>query len=95
MGTGKLCVRYLLFKFPLIWFLPYQMVAGIGLPVELKDQSITLGAVVKSYYELPNNSTAYTRPTVTLARKKRNPTRWLLYESIINFLERYYLINIL
>lgn len=65
------------------------MIAGIGLPVELKDQSLTLGAVVKSYYLLPNNSTYYTHPTIVLARKNRNaPTRWKIYDTLIRFIER-------
>lgn len=67
------------------------MVAGIGLPIELKDQSITMGAVVKSYYLLPNNSTYYTHPTITLARKKRDvsSSRWRIYEAIVNFFTRF------
>lgn len=73
------------------------MIAGIGLPVELKDQSITMGAVVKSYYLLPNNSTYYTHPTITLARKKRENkneiyTRWKIYDVIVKFLERFVII---
>lgn len=66
------------------------MIAGIGLPIELKDQSITMGAVVKSYYLLPNNSTYYTHPTIELARKKRDvTTRWQLYQTLKYFIERY------
>lgn len=65
------------------------MIAGIGLPVELKDQSITLGAVVKSYYRVPNNSSDFTRPTITVARKRRNITRWHIYEMLIELLERF------
>lgn len=66
------------------------MIAGIGLPIELKDQSITMGAVVKSYYLLPNNSTYYTHPTIELARKKRTTatSRWQLYQTLRYFIEK-------
>lgn len=65
------------------------MIAGIGLPVELKDQSITIGAAVKSYYRVPNNSSDFTRPTITVARKERNViTRWQIYEIFVRLLER-------
>lgn len=69
-----------------------KMVMGIGLPIEVQDNSITMGAVVKSYYELPNNVTQYTNPTIDIERKKRRrratPSRWDIYNTLQDFIKR-------
>ncbi|XP_015840908.2 uncharacterized protein LOC107399276 [Tribolium castaneum] len=77
--------RYLIWKEGINWV---QMIAGIGLPIELRDQSITVGTVVKAYYLLPNNSTYYTHPSIDYARKKRSSSRWVAYKLIESFFER-------
>ena len=64
------------------------MIAGIGIPIELRDQSITIGTVVKAFYLLPTNSTDYTQPSIDYVRKKRSSTRWVTYKLIENFLQR-------
>lgn len=73
------------------------MVVGIGLPIELEGTSVTWGAVLKSYYLLPTNSTQYTDPLawidVTSSRKRRQTTRWDLYSVMERFTERYIIIN--
>ncbi|XP_065157090.1 uncharacterized protein [Atheta coriaria] len=70
-----------------------QMVMGIGLPIEVQDNSITMGAVVKSYYELPNNVTQYTNPTIDIERKKRRrratPSRWDIYNTLQDFIKSF------
>lgn len=71
------------------------MVGGIGIPSEVKEQSITIGAVVKSYYLLPTNSSTYTNPSLIYERKKRSTTRWELYTVAEKFIERYLLLAIL
>ncbi|XP_075979549.1 uncharacterized protein LOC142978842 [Anticarsia gemmatalis] len=37
-----------------------QFIVGLGVPVDLKEQSVTVGAVIKFQYDLPTNSTEYT-----------------------------------
>ncbi|XP_017770661.1 PREDICTED: uncharacterized protein LOC108558298 [Nicrophorus vespilloides] len=70
-----------------------ELVVGLGLPVDVKDHSITWGAAVKSYYELPNNSTIITRPSIDVARKRREAatatTRWKLYAAVQMFAETF------
>ncbi|XP_026326164.1 uncharacterized protein LOC113234858 [Hyposmocoma kahamanoa] len=37
-----------------------QFILGLGIPVDLKDTSVTVGTVIKFQYDLPTNSTEYT-----------------------------------
>ncbi|XP_021181872.3 uncharacterized protein LOC110370408 isoform X1 [Helicoverpa armigera] len=37
-----------------------QFIIGLGVPVDLKEQSVTVGTVIKFQYDLPTNSTEYT-----------------------------------
>ncbi|CAG4940034.1 unnamed protein product [Parnassius apollo] len=37
-----------------------QFIIGLGVPVDLKDASVTVGTVIKFQYDLPTNSTEYT-----------------------------------
>lgn len=69
------------------------MVVGFGLPIEVRGTSITWGAVLKSYYLLPNNATYYTNPLAYIdvsSRKKtkRSTSRWDLYSVLERFTER-------
>ncbi|GJQ74285.1 hypothetical protein Trydic_g19182 [Trypoxylus dichotomus] len=67
-----------------------QMVVGIGLPVEVQGTSVTWGAVLKSYYLLPTNSTQYTDPLAWIdvtSRKKRQASRWDMYSMMERFAE--------
>lgn len=38
----------------------FQFIIGVGIPVDLKEASITVGTVVKFQYDLPTNSSEYT-----------------------------------
>lgn len=38
----------------------FQFVIGLGVPVDLKEASVTVGTVIKFQYDLPTNSTEYT-----------------------------------
>lgn len=58
------------------------MIVGLGLPIEVEDHSITVGTVVKAYYLLPTNSSNFISPSIDYARKKRAPTRWIIYDFI-------------
>ncbi|KAF7280670.1 hypothetical protein GWI33_005636 [Rhynchophorus ferrugineus] len=77
--------RWLVWKEGVNWV---SVIFGIGIPVEVQYQSITLGMVLKAYYQLPNNSSYYTNPTIDYERKKRSPTRWMIYEMIEKYLEK-------
>ncbi|XP_063830277.1 uncharacterized protein LOC135079555 [Ostrinia nubilalis] len=37
-----------------------QFIIGLGIPVDLKEASVTVGTVIKFQYDLPTNSTEYT-----------------------------------
>nr|CAH7717358.1 unnamed protein product [Callosobruchus chinensis] len=66
-----------------------QFIFGLGLPLKVKDQDITLGPVIKAFYLLPTNTSVYTRPSIDIARRKRSTSRWRVYEAFENFMERY------
>nr|CAI5851977.1 unnamed protein product [Callosobruchus analis] len=66
-----------------------QFIFGLGLPLKVKDQDITIGPVVKAFYLLPTNTSVYTRPSIDIARRKRSTSRWRVYEALENFMERY------
>ncbi|XP_044735421.1 uncharacterized protein LOC123297726 [Chrysoperla carnea] len=65
---------------------PYiQYILGIGLPIELQQQSITIGTVGKFTYRVPKNSSIFTQNSVvTQKRKKRAPPliRWNIYDIL-------------
>lgn len=72
-----------------------KMVAGIGFPVEVRDESITWGATVKSYYLLPTNSNDFLNPSIAdVSGKSRSPSRWEIYSAIRAFLDKYALIKL-
>ncbi|XP_050293764.1 uncharacterized protein LOC126734265 [Anthonomus grandis grandis] len=79
--------RWLVWKPGTNWV---SVIFGIGIPVNVQAQSITLGCVMKAFYQLPNNSTYFTHPEYysTLTRKTRSATRWKIYEMIENYLNR-------
>lgn len=64
------------------------MVVGIGFPVELRHESVTWGATVKSFYLLPTNSSDFLSPTIDISRKTRSITRWKIYSTIENFMNK-------
>lgn len=51
----------------------------MGVPVDLKDETVIIGIVLKALYLLPFNSTVYTNPDVVYARKRRSISRWDIY----------------
>lgn len=38
----------------------FQFIIGVGVPVDLKEASVTVGTVIKFQYDLPTNSSEYT-----------------------------------
>ncbi|KAK4881400.1 hypothetical protein RN001_004719 [Aquatica leii] len=91
--------RFLIFQEGVNWV---QMVVGIGFPVALRDETVTLGATVKSYYLLPTNSNDITRPvlslipndaTIPIEERSIFPSRWEIYSAIRNFMDKFNLGN--
>ncbi|XP_034240198.1 uncharacterized protein LOC117644693 [Thrips palmi] len=39
-----------------------QLIGGFGMPVDLPQQAVTMGYVIKSHFMTPNNATQFTRP---------------------------------
>lgn len=38
----------------------FQLIIGMGLPLDLEDEAVTIGYVIKILYHIPQNSTDYT-----------------------------------
>ncbi|RZF45699.1 hypothetical protein LSTR_LSTR004994 [Laodelphax striatellus] len=65
-----------------------QIITGVGVPIEVSGQSISLGLILKSNYELPTNVSIYTEVEDNL-RRMSPPTRWQLYETFEAALDRF------
>ncbi|XP_044761335.1 uncharacterized protein LOC123318702 [Coccinella septempunctata] len=65
-----------------------QMVVGIGIPVDLKDATITIGSAAKAYYLLPTN-TSYPTYTTYEAKEGRSSLRQGIYNAMEDILRRY------
>lgn len=52
---------------------------GVGIPVDLKDETVIIGIVLKALYLLPTNASVYTNPDTVYARKRRSISRWDIY----------------
>lgn len=64
---------------------------GIGLPIKLHPEDLTMGIVTKFFYNLPDNATVVTNPLLTFAASGRqyvgSLNRWQLYamaEAVIS-----------
>ncbi|CAH1118850.1 unnamed protein product [Phaedon cochleariae] len=86
--------RHIIARRSLIWsdrgtnFL--QVIFGLGLPFEVDRQSVTIGTVIKGFYEVPSNSSVFTEPSnIIYERKKRSTSRWTIYTMLEKFFERY------
>lgn len=53
---------------------------GAGMPVDLQDETVAVGHILKVSYLVPSNASAYTRPSIVTYRKRRSITRWNVYE---------------
>lgn len=51
----------------------------MGVPVDLEDETVIIGVVLKAFYLLPTNSSVYTNPDIVYARKRRSISRWDIY----------------
>lgn len=63
VSISRLCrnLVYRSFKFLLYHILLiFQFIIGLGVPVDLKEASVTVGTVIKFQYDLPTNSSQYT-----------------------------------
>ncbi|XP_044258572.1 uncharacterized protein LOC123007373 [Tribolium madens] len=59
-----------------------QAIAGFGIPVDLKKETVIVGTVFKATYHVPENVTELKAPYVTYERKKRSATRWDIYNVL-------------
>lgn len=53
------------------------------MPVDLQDEAVALGHILKFSYNAPTNASVYTRPGVTTLRKRRSSfRRWDIYDML-------------
>ncbi|XP_066251438.1 uncharacterized protein [Euwallacea similis] len=77
--------RWLVWKKGVNWV---AMIFGLGIPVEVNQNSVVMGSAIKAYYLLPDNSSVFTNPSIDFQRKRRSASRWKIYELIESYLER-------
>nr|CAD7443232.1 unnamed protein product [Timema bartmani] len=58
-----------------------ELVLGFGIPINIDKESLSLGVVYYYVYSVPYNSTQYTQPYLTYAKRDIHnlPTRWNMY----------------
>ncbi|CAG9858044.1 unnamed protein product [Phyllotreta striolata] len=66
-----------------------QFIFGLGLPVEVEKNAITMGYVFKAFYTLPTNASDYLSPSIDIQRNKRATSRWMFYEVLESLLARF------
>lgn len=66
----------------------FQFIVGLGIPIEVEEQAVTLGTVIKAFYALPSNTTVITRPSIDYARSKRSLSRWTFYAKLEKLIDR-------
>ncbi|XP_075215426.1 uncharacterized protein LOC142321320 [Lycorma delicatula] len=64
-----------------------QIITGFGIPVDVKGQSLSLGLILKTNYELPTNISIFSEAEYLL-RKSPSPSRWTLYKTVESALTR-------
>lgn len=55
---------------------------GAGVPVDLEDETVIIGIVLKAMYLLPTNSSYFTNPNIVYAKKRRSISRWDVYSLL-------------
>lgn len=72
----------------------FQFNAGLGMPITLQDQSLTMGILMRWVYPLPTNSTIFTNP-YDYIQKRSTPlsTRWDMYSRVEAIFDRYGIIQ--
>ena len=63
---------------------------GLGLPITLEEQSLTMGFITKWAYPLPDNSTVFVHP-YEYVQQRSTPlrTRWDTYMGLEAIIDRY------
>ncbi|XP_045483496.1 uncharacterized protein LOC123688816 [Harmonia axyridis] len=64
-----------------------QMIAGVGIPVDLQRETVIFGMVYKAAYALPNNVTQLQSSNTIYQRHARSSE--LENKNIVNYLERF------
>jgi len=67
-----------------------QFNIGLGLPITLEEQSLTMGFIMMWAYPLPDNSTLYVDP-YDYVQQRSTPlsTRWDTYLRLESIIDRY------
>ncbi|XP_033207459.1 uncharacterized protein LOC117167019 [Belonocnema kinseyi] len=63
------------------------IIFGIGTPLQLEAESVIVGVFAKCLYTLPQNSTDFTEPGVTLGRTGKS--RWQIYKLVETAMQMY------
>lgn len=68
----------------------FQFNVGLGMPISLEGQSLTMGILIRWIYPLPSNSTIFVDPYAYL-QKRSTPlsTRWDMYTRMETIIDRY------
>ncbi|XP_065157124.1 uncharacterized protein [Atheta coriaria] len=72
-----------------------QAIMGAGFPVDLQDESVVVGVVIKALYLLPRNSSDYTNPNIYYARNRQrrsaelSTSRWDVYKILEQYAQVY------
>jgi hypothetical protein len=67
-----------------------QFNIGLGLPITLEDQSLTMGILMRWIYPLPTNSTLFVDPwEYAQKRSTQLSTRWDTYLRLEAIIDRY------
>jgi len=67
-----------------------QFNIGLGLPITLEEQSLTMGIIIGWMYPLPTNSTIYVDPSDYVQKRSTQPsTRWDTYLRLEAIIDRY------
>jgi hypothetical protein len=67
-----------------------QFNIGLGLPITLEDQSLTMGVIIWWAYPLPTNSTLFVDPYEYVKKRSTQlSTRWDTYLRLEAIIDRY------
>ncbi|XP_044762175.1 uncharacterized protein LOC123319329 [Coccinella septempunctata] len=64
-----------------------QMIAGVGVPVDLRQETVIFGMVYKATYALPNNITQLQNSNIIFQRQARSSED--SHKNVIKYIERF------
>lgn len=66
----------------------FQLIVGIGVPVEVTPEAVVFGWAFRAFYTMPNNVSELTLMDYGASSKKRSISRWDLYKVLEHDSER-------